>query len=144
MNIKINKAFTLVELGLVVIIVTVLATIALPRFTTALERGYEADAVNQLRSIHAAQRIYRSRAKTYWPNPAAGTQNVAAINTNLGLSVIENGFAITCTEGNTTFFCQAVRTTGGAYTVGVDENSLGANNPCCEAGTCPTITVACT
>lgn len=139
MQIKTVKSYTLLEITVVVTIIGVLAAMALPRYGAALERGYEADAVNQLRTINAAQMIYHSRTGKYWPQAGGGNNGVANINPNLGLNIIENGFAITCTGGNANFSCTAVRTGGASYTLDLDESPLGAANPCCNGNGCPTL-----
>lgn len=53
-----KKAFTLLELMIVVIIVGILATLALPRFITAANRAREAEARSILGSIRSAQLRY--------------------------------------------------------------------------------------
>jgi len=54
-----NKGFTLVELLVVVLIVGVLSAIALPQYTTAVERSRSAEALSLMSSIaESAQRYY--------------------------------------------------------------------------------------
>ena len=53
-----NKGFTLAEIVIVVIIVGVLATLAIPRFRIAVERVKTAEGVQLLTSLLSAQKAY--------------------------------------------------------------------------------------
>jgi prepilin-type N-terminal cleavage/methylation domain-containing protein len=133
-----NKAFTIMEILLVIIIVSVIAVFGLPNYTKSLERTYEREAVEKLRLIHAAQQLYFFDNNKYFPNTGA-TVYVSAINTNLNLDLMESGMNYNCQglASDTTFTCSAVR--GTSFTVSVDQKILSDTNPCCGAGTCPTL-----
>jgi len=53
-----NKGFTLVELLIVVIIIGILATIAVPQYSKMTERAKMANGLNTLGSIKRAQNLY--------------------------------------------------------------------------------------
>ena len=55
-----KKAFTIIELLIVVIIIGVLATIAVPQFTKAVEKTKMGKAKNQLGLIYKAAQMYRA------------------------------------------------------------------------------------
>lgn len=130
-----SAAFTIMELMVVIVIIGVLAAIALPNYTRTIERSRLQDATTQLTTVHAAEQVYAARSGgTYWPSDGAA-HGVAEINTTLGVNLIENGMAFSCTGDGTTFSCTGTRS-GGAFTVTVDENAVGVSNPSCS-GTCP-------
>ncbi len=60
-----RKAFTLVELAVVVVIIGVLAAFAVPRFLASVERSKAAEAFNYLSAIQSAQERYHARQGTY-------------------------------------------------------------------------------
>jgi prepilin-type N-terminal cleavage/methylation domain-containing protein len=60
-----NRGFTLLELMIVVTIVGVLATVAIPMFRTVPERSKSTEAVTALGLIKSAMRIYYVEHGTY-------------------------------------------------------------------------------
>ena len=60
-----RKGFTLLELLIVVIIVGILASIAIPQFLNAVEKGRVAKAKNALGLIAHAAKMYRAENDTY-------------------------------------------------------------------------------
>ena len=132
------------EMIFVVLILGILVATALPAYKVAVERTYEKDAIMQLSAIHAANKIYFSRAGTYWPPIGwAGDldlNSATGINASLHLQVMANGMTYTCvnTENNATFTCTAVRDEPAAsFTVEVTQDPLDATNPSCTLGACP-------
>ena len=61
-----KSAFTLIELVLVVIIVGILASLALPMFGKTFEVTKANEAVAALHQIRTGERIYRQETNTYW------------------------------------------------------------------------------
>jgi type IV pilus assembly protein PilA len=59
------RGFSLVELTIVVVILGVLATMAVPRYRVSVERAKSAEAFTYLTQVASAQERYNARAGTY-------------------------------------------------------------------------------
>lgn len=57
-----KKAFTLIELMIVIAIIAIIAAIAIPNLLEARKHGNEASAVGSLRTVNASQAIYLERS----------------------------------------------------------------------------------
>lgn len=114
--------FTLVELGVVIVIVGVLAAFGVPRFFRSVERNRAAQAVHYLDAVRAAQERYLGRYGAYAANtsdldirmspPAyfsAGTMGAGDTGTlqsswtltltRIGASAGYNAYTVTFTQG---------------------------------------------
>ncbi len=131
-----NKAFTIVELIVVVIVMGAIAGFAIPNYTRSVENAHYQDAVLQLKAIHSAQQIYKARSGQYWPTDGS-THYAYDMNNDLNLNLIEDGITFTCASSDpaTGFSCQAERD-GASFTVTVDQTALSGSNPSCT-GECP-------
>lgn len=134
-----TRGFTITEIIITVIIMAAIAAFAIPSYQRAIEQAHLRDSIAQLKSMHAANQIYKTTTDTddYWP-PDAGPYNLADINTDLGLNIIANGMTYTCvgTDGSA-YTCTAVRQSASPFTVTLTEDPLSAANPACTAGACP-------
>lgn len=86
-----KKGFTLIEILVVVIIVGILAGIAVPIFTKALEGNRARVAENNLRQIHTAERLWAIDHNGDYRGPFG---SLAAINnrvTGLSLELSDGG-----------------------------------------------------
>lgn len=71
---RVRKAFTLVEILIVVIILGILAAIVVPQFTSASEEAQLSNAQSQLQTIRNMIELYRVRNNgQYPPSLATGT-----------------------------------------------------------------------
>jgi len=135
------SGFSLIEIVMVVVILGVMSVVAMVKYQDSIKAAREQDAVAQLQAIHTANELYYSKSNpseylqgTYPLNDPGGDQS---INDQFGLSIFANGLTYTYTSTSTTTYTATADE--GNFTVRVNETVLGASNPCCSAGTCPTL-----
>lgn len=136
-----KSAFTLLEIVVVMIIIAVLASIALPQYGKTVNRSLEDSVILNLKSIHANNEVYRSRSGGYFPADVGGV-DLSTINDELGLSIISNDTVYSCSGpvDGSAYTCTGVIHSGqgNEFTVRLTEADLAAGgNPCCNAGDCP-------
>jgi general secretion pathway protein G len=68
-----NRAFTLVEILIVVVILGILAGIVVPQFTKATEEANKNATVDQLVKIRNACAVYYLRHGNVWPDVSVGS-----------------------------------------------------------------------
>lgn len=126
-----KKAFTIMEILIVVIIVGIIAAFAIPNYGRSVRQSHLQDAMMQLSAIRNANQIYFARTSSYWPSTPG--QGVTEINANLSLNIIENQITYTCGPGATagiTFTCTAVYNDPvNTFTATLTEAPLATNNP---------------
>jgi general secretion pathway protein G len=66
-NRRLNKAFTLVEILIVVVILGILAAIVVPQFTNATQDAQTGNLRSQIKSIQNQLELYKARTNNY-PN----------------------------------------------------------------------------
>ena len=66
MNTNRQKGFTLIELMIVVVIIGILASLALPYFMGAAARSKQAEAKTILKQVHVQQMAYYQEYEVYW------------------------------------------------------------------------------
>lgn len=87
---KPSSGFTLVELLIVVVVIGILATIAIPKYSRMREKAYVATVTSDLKNLASQQEIYLSNNQTY-----------AATTTALGVTLSDN-VTITVNESSGT------------------------------------------
>ena len=123
------KAFTIIEMIIVVTLLGIMAVFAIPNYTKSIDRAYRKDGTVNLTAIYAAEQIYYNNNNgSYWP--ASGSGDVSAINSNLGLGILSNNLTYSCSGNGATFSCTAIR---GSMTLTVTQASA---TPTCS-GSCP-------
>jgi prepilin-type N-terminal cleavage/methylation domain-containing protein len=61
------KGFTLIELMIVVVIISILAAMAIPRFMRASVKAKQSEAKANLKQIYTMEHAYRQEKDTYYP-----------------------------------------------------------------------------
>jgi len=140
------QAFSLMELMVVIIIISIMVAFAIPNFTASVLRAHERDAVSQLLSLHAANLVYYGQAGGYLP----GTNlDFNAINSGLNINLIPGSSKMSYnysgfdSGGDITAFQANAIWDGGVFIIRVDQRAAATSvtlNPCCAlAGSCPTL-----
>ena len=79
----------------VISIIGVMAGMAIPIFTNAMENGRKNEAIANLNAIYIGEKIfYQNNSRQYWPlgAPVRTPGSLASINTNLGVDLIPRDF----------------------------------------------------
>ncbi len=148
-----KKAFTLVELLIVIVVIGIMAGFGAANFSKSLGKAKARDAINNLSIIHAANMMYKARNGVNCTDTAAPHTNecsdIPAINSMNGansLNIIAGTLKYAC-SGTTCTACTvtACTTTGTDFKVTVNLDGAivqgavapAVNNPVCTGTNCP-------
>ena len=99
------KGFTLIELILVVVIIGILASIAIPKFGNTKEKAYVAGMKADLRNLVTAQEAYFAEYVTYAPSLTNLEYNVSTGNTLYLVTTSGQGWSATAVNSGTAHTC---------------------------------------
>jgi prepilin-type N-terminal cleavage/methylation domain-containing protein len=102
-----RKGFTLIELLIVVVIIGILASIAIPKFANTKEKAYIASMKSDLRNLVTAEEAYFADSVKYSATIGAGGVdfNVTSGNNTPTLAVTLDGWTASISNVNTTKTC---------------------------------------
>ncbi len=116
-----KKGFTLLEVLMVVIIIGVLATLAIPQYTKTVEKARASEAYSNLGTIRKAEWIfYNDRT------PQTFTAVVGSLDIENPNSFATRNFNYTVTAGASTFTATAARVSGTNSGETITINQAGA------------------
>lgn len=121
MSLKHQQGFSLIELLVVVAIVGIISSLAIPNLLASRRAANEGSALSAMRSIHSAQTTYLNTAGAgeYGNLGDLGTERL--VDETLG-SGTKSGYTVACPDGNltagppATFFATAVPADTGPVT----------------------------
>ena len=134
-----KKAFTIMELIIVVIILGVVTAFAIPNYSKSIRKAHARDTLIQLSTIHAANILYFSQTNQYAPQTS---QDLVNLNTELDLNIIANNMLYTYSRPTVSTYTVTSQWIDGSnnFTITLNQNILKTTapnpNPCCSAGTC--------
>ena len=122
-DLKRRRGFSLIELLIVIAIILIIITVALPKLTRARMYAQEVGAINSIKTIHTAQVQYNSTFGRYAVSlaelgpPASGSSNASAAD------MIGNDLAGGTKQG----YKFVVTGTQGGYTISAVPENFGNN-----------------
>ncbi|MBD3246594.1 MAG: prepilin-type N-terminal cleavage/methylation domain-containing protein [Candidatus Omnitrophica bacterium] len=126
-----QRGFTLIELLMVVVIVGVVATFALPNYWNARLRAHDREARGALLLLQTAEESEELRTNSY-----AACADTAACNNALNLTLATNGFwTYRVTAGGGGFCAEAASASHGAWHIGPGDPNILAGD--CTGGNDP-------
>ena len=126
------------EIMIVVIIMGVMVSLAIPQYAKTVDRSRLQDGVNQLTALHSALLIYRAQNGT----SLAGTNLTATnLNTALSINIIPNGLAYDYDAIDVNAGTYQATAIWQGYTLTLNQAPIGyPTNPTCApagGGACP-------
>lgn len=131
-----KKGFTLIELLIVMVVVGVLVTIALPKYNAAMEQSRSLEGILALEKLSAeANAIYVANDNSYPSDIASrlGTDEVAT-STNFGAPSVSRGSA-----SQVTISISRLNTSGFSYTLSMVNSNGDAQDATCLGTDCDII-----
>lgn len=103
------EGFTIIELTVVLVIIGILVSLAIPGFLRTKERAFDKEARIGLNIIKAGEKFYRVKENTYFPS-GGGQANQTAMNNALQLDLVSQSWEYGINSAsNTAFIARAAR-----------------------------------
>ena len=150
------KGFTLIELIVVIVILGVLSSLAIPTYLSFIQNGESQAAQNNLVVLYAAEKAYYLNHGTYCINSGDSKycgNNSNDLNYNLKSNIVDSTYTYSCSSGSTSYGPLCCTATNAALQViSATPAMLGGCTPTCTpsclgvpcggsngcAGVCPT------
>jgi len=128
-----RTGFTFVEVIIVLIIIGIVVSFAVPQFAVTKERALDKEAKASLAIMRAAERIYKMESGAYYPS-SGNTSVINDINTYLKLNLPPAASSNWSYTVFSTGVIQAIRSVGGSRTWSLDSAGISENPTC--TGSC--------
>jgi type IV pilus assembly protein PilA len=118
-----RAGFTLIELLIVVVIIGILATIAIPKFASSKDKSRLASVRSDLRNLMTSQEAYFFDFNTFadWPTLQAKTNANITVGNGVTITAGSNGYTATVSNASiSTGFTKCSVQVGGGAAAGVD------------------------
>ena len=135
-----KKGFTLIELLVVVLIIGILAAVALPQYTKAVEKSRTAEVVTLMGDIMTGERIYQLSQGKYTTNLKALDIEVPNLGTGATVtSFTTNNYSVGMTgaaSSSASVVATAVRGSSTPYTLTMTLDKDGGISRDCDGDVC--------
>ena len=120
--------FTLIELLIVVVIIGILASIAIPKFSSSKEKAFVANMRSDLRNLITAQEGYFYENSTYYNGAVPSLDGTFKSSSPVAITLLNvtgTGWAATATHPNTARTCAVYYGSGGPLGPAVADGQVG-------------------